>query len=165
MDARTTMIIAKGKPVSSDVVRCDFNSTSGKWDITFKNGKTFHYDAKNVTFLKNPISLNSKSYQVRHNSKTFDNMMAIYVFRGNGAEYWHICMDEASQTDVATGMLTLSCASNAVIVGDTKQLPNVVTAQQKEQLGAIFAKHQIAKEYNFAQYSFLSSICAIRNGS
>ncbi len=80
---------------------------------------------------------------------------------GRNGHFDYVIMDEASQTDVATGMLALSCASNVVIVGDTKQLPNVVTAQQKEQLGAIFARHQIAKEYDFVQYSFLSSICAI----
>lgn len=99
MDARTNMIIAKGKPVSSDVVSCDFNSTSGKWDITFKNGKTFHYNAQNVTFLKNPISLNPKSYQVRHNGRTFDNITAIYVFKGNGTEYWHICFGTGHEQD------------------------------------------------------------------
>ncbi len=41
--------------------------------------------------------------------------------------YDYIIMDEASQVDIATGSLALSCAKNVVIVGDTKQLPNVVT--------------------------------------
>lgn len=40
-------------------------------------------------------------------------------------------MDEASQVDVTTGALALSCAKNAVIVGDTKQLPNVITEDIK----------------------------------
>lgn len=99
MDARTNMIIAKGKPVSSDMISYNFNNISGKWDITFKNGKTFHYNAQNVTFLKNPISLNPKSYQVRHNGRTFDNITAIYVFKGNGTEYWHICFGTGHEQD------------------------------------------------------------------
>lgn len=41
--------------------------------------------------------------------------------------YDYLIMDEASQVDIATGALALSCARNVVIVGDTKQLPNVVT--------------------------------------
>lgn len=36
-------------------------------------------------------------------------------------------MDEASQVDLATGVLALSCARNVVIVGDLEQLPNVLT--------------------------------------
>lgn len=40
-------------------------------------------------------------------------------------------MDEASQVDVVTGALVLSCAKNAVIVGDKMQLPNVIEEQKK----------------------------------
>ena len=40
--------------------------------------------------------------------------------------YDYLIMDEASQVDIATGTLSLSCAKNAVIVGDTRQLPNIV---------------------------------------
>jgi len=80
---------------------------------------------------------------------------------GKNARFDYVIMDEASQVDVATGMLALSCASNAVIVGDTKQLPNVVTAQQKKQLKIIISEHNIAAEYDYSQYSFLSSLCAI----
>lgn len=36
MDARTKMIIANGKPISSDVVCCHFDGCAKKWDITFK---------------------------------------------------------------------------------------------------------------------------------
>jgi RecA/RadA recombinase len=37
-----------------------------------------------------------------------------------------VIVDEASQVDVTTGVLALSCAKRAVIVGDEKQLPNVI---------------------------------------
>lgn len=99
MDARTTMIIAKGKPISSDVIHCSYNIISGKWDITFKNGKTFHYNEQNVIFLKDPTSLNPKSYLIRHNGKLFDNVTAIFVFKGNRTEYWHICFSTGYEHD------------------------------------------------------------------
>jgi superfamily I DNA and/or RNA helicase len=38
----------------------------------------------------------------------------------------YVIIDEASQVDIVTGALALSCAKNVVIVGDLKQLPNVV---------------------------------------
>ena len=49
-------------------------------------------------------------------------------------------MDEASQVDVATGALALSCARNVVIVGDTKQLPNMVGRKIKDMLQEKTAK-------------------------
>ena len=52
--------------------------------------------------------------------------------------YDYLIMDEASQVDIATGVLALSCAKSVVIVGDTKQLPNVVTDDTKTKAKAIF---------------------------
>lgn len=72
--------------------------------------------------------------------------------------YDYIIMDEASQVAVETGALALSCAKNAVIVGDTKQLPNVVTETDKQILNAIFNEFKLNKGYNSANYSFLESI-------
>ena len=70
----------------------------------------------------------------------------------------YLIMDEASQVDVSTGALALSCAKNAVIVGDKKQLPNVVTTVDKKRATEIFSRYKINPAYNFANHSFLSSI-------
>ena len=70
-------------------------------------------------------------------------------------------MDEASQVDIAAGALALSCARNAVIVGDLKQLPNVVDQRTEEIVSAIFAKYEIAEAYRYSTNSFLSSICCL----
>ncbi len=80
---------------------------------------------------------------------------------GKNAQFDYVIMDESSQADVATGTLALSCAKNAVIVGDTKQLPNVVTEQQKSQLIDIFTRHDIPEAYEFTTHSFLGSICEL----
>lgn len=71
--------------------------------------------------------------------------------------YDYLIMDEASQVDIATGALALSCARNVIIVGDTKQLPNVVTEDMREQSQAVFDSFQIDKGYQFTN-SFLQSI-------
>ena len=49
----------------------------------------------------------------------------------------YVIMDEASQISAETGALALMCAKNAVIVGDSMQLPNVVTEEDKLRLQAI----------------------------
>ena len=91
MDARTTMIVAKGKPVTFNVANCAYNHTSGKWDITYNNGKTYSYNPQSITFLKDPVSLNPKSYRVWRNGELFDNITAILVFKDVRTEYWQIC--------------------------------------------------------------------------
>lgn len=73
----------------------------------------------------------------------------------------YLIMDEASQVSVETGALAMMCAANAVIVGDSMQLPNVVTAGDRLKLDAVFDKYRVAPGYNSANHSFLSSICAV----
>ena len=70
-------------------------------------------------------------------------------------------MDEASQVDVATGALALSCAKNAVIVGDLKQLPNVVTDEMKWRSNAVFSSFDLPAGYSFSDNSFLKSVCSV----
>lgn len=69
----------------------------------------------------------------------------------------YVIMDEASQVDIKTGALALSCATNAVIVGDDKQLPNVVTNDEAVVLNAIQAAFGVDDKYNAVTHSFLKS--------
>lgn len=72
--------------------------------------------------------------------------------------YDYIIMDEASQVSIDTGALALTCATNAVIVGDTMQLPNVVTDNDRMKIDAVMAKYHIASGYDCAKNSFLQSV-------
>lgn len=75
--------------------------------------------------------------------------------------YDYLIMDEASQVSVETGALAMTCARNAVIVGDQLQLPNVITEEDKEKLNTIFREFQVPQGYNSAENSFLQSILSI----
>ena len=72
--------------------------------------------------------------------------------------YDYVIVDEASQVDLATGALALSCGKKAVIVGDLKQLPNVVDREQKEKTDEIFSRYDLPNAYRFSDHSLLSSI-------
>lgn len=73
-----------------------------------------------------------------------------------------VIVDEASQVDVATGVLVLSCARRAVIVGDEKQLPNVIPEETKEKALAIWRKFKLQSgAWNYAENSLLSSAMAV----
>ena len=78
--------------------------------------------------------------------------------------YDYLIMDEASQVDVATGALALSCAKNAVIVGDVKQLPNVIKEDEKRIAEAIFGFFHIPEYYNYATHNFLQSVSGAFSG-
>ncbi|MFC9777381.1 AAA domain-containing protein [Paenibacillus chitinolyticus] len=69
-------------------------------------------------------------------------------------------IDESSQVDLLTGALALSCCKQAIIVGDTKQLPQIVDK-------AIEAKIQsqgspdVDKAYDYFGHNLLSSLLAL----
>lgn len=69
----------------------------------------------------------------------------------------YVIMDEASQVDIKTGALALSCAMNAVIVGDDKQLPNVVSREEAQALNVIQTTYNVSDSYNAITHSFLQS--------
>lgn len=73
----------------------------------------------------------------------------------------YVIMDEASQVDIKTGVLALSCAMNAVIVGDDKQLPNVVSREEALTLNAIQITYNVDDRYNAVTHSFLQSCCEV----
>lgn len=71
----------------------------------------------------------------------------------------YVILDEASQSDIITGMISMSSARNAVIVGDTKQLPNVVSEQEAVQ--KIIDEYDVPEVYDFNKYCFLKSILVL----
>lgn len=73
----------------------------------------------------------------------------------------YVIMDEASQISAETGALALMCAKNAVIVGDSMQLPNVVTEEDKLRLQSIAINCNIDERYDCANNSFLQSVCKV----
>lgn len=72
--------------------------------------------------------------------------------------YDYVIVDEASQVDLATGALAFSCAKKAVIVGDLKQLPNVVKDDMKKKTDGIFENFLLPEAYRFSNHSLLSSV-------
>ena len=115
------------------------NRTVFSGDVLWKN--TGHF------INEYPVVL-STTHSLRNN--VADNYLFDYVL-----------IDEASQVDIVTGALALSCAKNAVIVGDTKQLPNVVTTEVREKAGRIFDTYGLHQGYNYAEQSLLTSIVSL----
>lgn len=80
---------------------------------------------------------------------------------GRDACFDYVIMDEASQVPIVTGALALTCANNAVIVGDKRQLVNVVTDADRNALNKIFSLYELEEGYNAATNSFLDSVLKV----
>ncbi len=122
--------------------------------------KRYCKDVTRTTFSLDEIQLRTRAFLNEYPvvlSTTFSatsNIKRDYKFD-------YLIMDEASQVDVAAGALALSCARNAVIVGDLKQLPNVVDEKKEETSNAVFMHYGIEEAYRFSSNSFLSSLCRL----
>ncbi len=105
----------------------------------------------------------------RNHSKAFNQeypviLSTTYSIKGTLSTdhvYDYLIIDEASQVDLATGVLAFSCARNVVIVGDQKQLPNVLTEEDVEKADQIWNRHHFDERYHFATHSLLVSAAEV----
>lgn len=66
----------------------------------------------------------------------------------------YVIIDEASQVDLLTGVLAMSCCKNIIVVGDTKQLPQIVNEKIVNKL----KDDQVDNVYNYFKHNLLSSL-------
>lgn len=101
MNSNRQMIIANGRIITEDIIELKYNATTQKYEITFKNQKTYSYNPKNVHWLKEPVVLDPSNYHLSHNGTALWNIRAIYVFADINRRYWHICFENGSARDYA----------------------------------------------------------------
>lgn len=115
---------------------------------THKNRTIYDIDdlwRKSIEFIDDYPVILSTTYSLR-NSLSNDVM------------YDYVIVDESSQVDLCTGALALSCAKKAIIVGDLKQLPNVVDSEDAKATDAIFNKYSLPEVYRYKNHSLLSAM-------
>ncbi len=126
------------------------------------------------TTLSNQI-LKNKLYEKYHNRKinyTLDNYLTdfssfidtfpiilstTYSLRNSVPKEFifdYVIIDESSQVDLLAGSLALSVAKKAIIVGDTKQLPQIVDEKIKDQIG----EYKIDSCFDYFNCSLLSAL-------
>ena len=70
----------------------------------------------------------------------------------------YLIVDEASQVDLLTGFLAMSCAKNIVAVGDLKQLPHIPSRLLAKEYVAADDRFNIQPGYSYQHQSLLSSL-------
>lgn len=129
-----------------------------------KNKLARKYEGKSCRKIFSEEDLRKKPYEILDEypvilSTTFSARSSL----NSDVVYDYLIMDEASQVDIATGALALSCAKKVVIVGDTKQLPPVVTEDTKIKAKAIFDSFAVDEGYQY-ENSFLQSVLKVMPG-
>ena len=75
-----------------------------------------------------------------------------------GTLFDYVIIDESSQVDLASATVALGQAKNAVIVGDSKQLPHVIPERLHEPLDEIRKKYVLPPFMDYRRYSLLESL-------
>lgn len=119
--------------------------------------KRYGNQTKRNKFDIKDLSKKSDSF-VKEYPVIFSTTHSIKSCLNSNFKFDYVIMDEASQVDLITGIITLSCAKNAVIVGDLKQLPNVISKEQKNKIEMLCLKYKIDNCYDYLNNCFLSSI-------
>lgn len=70
----------------------------------------------------------------------------------------YLIIDEASQVDLVTAALAMACCKSIVIVGDVKQLPQIVPQPIAQKSDELLKGLCLPAAYDYSQHSILSSL-------
>ena len=78
-----------------------------------------------------------------------------------GKSFDYLIIDEASQVDLVTATIAMSCCKHIVIVGDPMQLPHIVDANVQMLNKVYMEQYHITPEYDYAAYSIIESLVKV----
>lgn len=139
-------------------------------ELSEKSMKLFKAElARRYKWKQSRMKFEEKDFRGR--SVCFNNeypviLSTTYSIKGTLSEghiYDYLIIDEASQVDLATGVLAFSCARNAIIVGDQHQLSNVLPSDDKRIADEIWNKYNFDECYHFATHNILTSVTELWN--
>jgi len=142
----------------------------------FEKGKT-NYELVSLELLKRQLykkynSLSQMEYtyeNYRHHFDSFINEFPVILSTSYalmpsadlGFMFDYLIIDEASQTDILSSVLAMSCAKNMIVVGDTKQLPQIPINHLENVNEELKENYRITKGYDYFNNNILTSIIEI----
>jgi len=67
----------------------------------------------------------------------------------------YLIVDESSQVDLVSAFPALTLAKNIIVVGDGKQLPNIIDSKKIKLFEQIYSKYDLKKYFNYTKNSLL----------
>lgn len=147
MNQRKYLILLKGEDKTRDIQFCQYNSQTQKYDVTFSDGKVYHYAYYNIEWLRNPQALNPALYRISKEEKVFNNIQAIWAFQGN-QEWWHIVYDSGYEKTYRRYELNIekSCLDNKQVRDRLAYLRDIASINElKNDDGEVLLKKQYEK--------------------
>lgn len=79
----------------------------------------------------------------------------------DGCSFDYVIIDEASQVDLVTAAIAMSCCRNLVIVGDPMQLPHIVDPVVERENPRLMANFGIPADYDYARHHVIASLVEV----
>ncbi len=135
------------------------------------------YQTMSLTSFKNSLSelfkdRRKESYEKSNYKMAFDEFVADYPVimsstyslakcTKNGYLFDYLIVDESSQVNMASAILSMRVAKNIVIVGDIKQLPQIDEPGFAKLNESLLRQYGVNKAYSYHGHSIMSSILAV----
>ena len=134
-------------------------------DLSIKDaGKSFE---TKVGYLEVPVQIQWGPDLMFFRPYAFAEPFVGYRISSSNKENAKVLKDELKKVEYGLGLgvgidvWAFSCARNIVIVGDLKQLPNVLTEDDIRTSDAIWQEYSLDERYRFSTHSLLSSALEI----
>ncbi len=119
----------------------------------YKKFKRVRTKYKIDDFLKKKYTTFLKDYPV-----TLSTTYSIYRSKSKDSLFDYIIVDESSQVDLITALLTLGSCKNIIVVGDDRQLSHIVTKVFQQKNEKLRERFNIDDYFNYETENILTSI-------
>lgn len=106
--------------ITKDIKFCQYNSYTGKYDITFYSGqKTFSYNYYNIRWYRNPVVVPPSTVKITKGDKLLYNIKYIASFDN---QYYHIIFDNGREKTYNTSVINIE--KSCLVDNDTQNVFN-----------------------------------------
>lgn len=109
------------------------------------------------TFTADDYKLDFKSFLHRY-PVVLSTSQSLLNNAPRGFSFDYLIIDEASQGDLLSSTLAMSCATNLVVVGDSRQLQQIDEEMLFEQSELLANQYEVPEAYRYSSNSILKSV-------
>ena len=74
MDKRKHLVLDRGIDKTADIISCKYDSSNRKYQIRFKNERTYNYNYENIEWLQNPVIIKPEFIKISYNGERIYNL-------------------------------------------------------------------------------------------
>lgn len=159
------MIVTKGQPNTRDIISCEYNDITHKWDVTYKGGKHYSYSYRNIEVLKNSRAVETGNALFYYENRLLSYNAKVYEFSGKGKTYYRFIHDAGFVEEYASDQLHIerSCITekNGNILDYLKEISSI--NQMKNDQGERLLEKQYAQIETISNKTALADYIQGRN--